>query len=95
MASPDTLAALLKALRAEQTRRQKAQFGGQDPRERLLDTLQGMAERLAATSSGPPLQVPEMAPAEKLACRLFLPEDLIPAGLGTEDEIWAEYGARK
>jgi hypothetical protein len=54
-----------------------------------------MAERFAAASSGPPLQVADMAIAEKLACRLFLPEDLCPEGLGTEDEIWREYAARK
>jgi hypothetical protein len=96
MASPDALKALIKALEAEQKQRRKTQFGGhEDPREWLLGTLATMAERFAAASSGPPLQVADMAIAEKLACRLFLPEDLCPEGLGTEDEIWREYAARK
>jgi hypothetical protein len=98
MASPDALRALLEALEAEQARRRKARFGGhEDPREWLLGELQAMAERFAATAASsrhPPLQIDDMSIAEKLAC-YFLPEHLRPAGLGTEEEIWAEYEARK
>jgi hypothetical protein len=39
--------------------------------------------------------VENMSIAEMLACRLFLPEHLMPAGLGTEEEIWAEYQTRR
>jgi hypothetical protein len=61
-----------------------------------LETLRQMAGRLAAApSSLHPLQIADMSIAEKLACRYFLPEGLCPAGLGTEDEIWTEYEARK
>jgi hypothetical protein len=91
MASEDALRALVNALVAEQKRRQAAQFGGQDPREWLLDTLQAMARRYAALAHLHPLDTVDMSIAEKLACRYFLPEDLQPAGLGTEDQIWAEY----
>jgi hypothetical protein len=96
MASPDTLAALIEALEAEQARRRKAQFGGHnDPHEWLFETLRQMAERLsvALPASLHPLQVADMSVAEKLACRYFLPAELQPPGLGTEAEIWAEYAA--
>jgi hypothetical protein len=95
MASADALKALIDALEAEQTRRRKVQFGGHDdPRQWFIDTLQQMAQRLAATAHLYPLQIDDMAPAEMLACH-FLPEHLRPAGLGTVDEIWAKYEARK
>jgi hypothetical protein len=87
MASPATLKALIEALQAEQARRRKAQYGGHDdPREWLLETLQTMAERMARAASSPhPLDINDMSIAEKLACRYFLPENLCPTGLGTED----------
>jgi hypothetical protein len=96
MASADALKALIEALEAEQARRQKAQFGGQDPREWLFATLRQIAERLATAASSPhPLQVDDMSIAEKLACRYFLPENLCPEGLESEDAIWSEFEARK
>jgi hypothetical protein len=96
MATTDALKALIEALEAEQARRRKARFGGHDdPREWLLETLQTMAQRFAATAHLLPLQLDDMAIAEKLACRFFLPEELMPAGLGTEEEIWAKYAALK
>jgi hypothetical protein len=99
MASPATLKALIEALEAEQARRRKAQFGGhEDPRQWLLDTLQQMAQRLAATVHLFPLDLGDMAPAEQLAAH-YLPEDLRPAGLPTVAEIWAKHltptGARR
>jgi hypothetical protein len=96
MASADALKTLIAALEAEQTRRRKAQFGGhEDPRQWLLDTLRQMAERLAvAPSSLHPPQAADMSIMEKLSCRLFLPEDMCPEGLGSADEIWAEFEAR-
>jgi hypothetical protein len=68
---------------------------GADERARLwfLDTLQAMAQRLGATAHLHPLQIDDMSCAEMLACH-FLPEHLRPAGLGTEDEIFALAAAR-
>jgi hypothetical protein len=96
MASSNTLKALIEALEAEQARRRKTQFGGHDdPGGWLIETLQQMAARLAAAPASPhPLELADMSIAEKLACRYFLPDELQPAGLGTEEEIWAEYAAR-
>jgi hypothetical protein len=95
VASASALKALLDALQAEQTRRRKAQFGGHDdPRQWLLDTLQTMAQRLAATAHLYPLSIADMSIMERLACRYFLPEDLCPVGLESEDAIWAEFEAR-
>jgi hypothetical protein len=94
MASPDALKALIEALETEQKRRQAARFGGQDPRTWLIETLQQMAQRFAATAHlGPPLDLADMAPVEMLAAHL-LPEHLRPAGLPTEDQIWAQFRAR-
>jgi hypothetical protein len=96
MASPDTLKALLEALEAERARRRKAQLGGHDdPRQWFLDTLQTIAQRFAAAASSRyPLQIDDMSPVEQLACHL-LADELRPVGLGTVDEIWAAYEARK
>jgi hypothetical protein len=82
---------------AEIERRQAAKLeaAGGDERERFINTLRQMAERLAAATPRHPLQIDDMSIAEKLACRYFLPEDLCPEGLGTEEEIWSEFEARK
>jgi hypothetical protein len=67
---------------------------GERQRQWFLDTLEAMAQRLAAAASSPhPLVVEDMSPAEKLACTL-LPEEVRPAGLGTGDEIFALAAAR-
>jgi hypothetical protein len=65
---------------------------GEDERARewFADTLQGMAQRLAATAHLLPLSIDDMAPAELLCCHL-LPEHLRPAGLPTEAAIWADF----
>jgi hypothetical protein len=62
---------------------------GERARQQLLDTLQAMAQRFVATAHLCPIETSDMAPMEKLACRLFLPEHLMPAGLPSEDEIFA------
>jgi hypothetical protein len=93
MASSDALRALIEALEGEQARRQAARFGGRDPHEWLADTLQQMADRIAATAHLAPFTVDDMAPVEMLACHL-LPESMRPAGLPAEDEIWAKFQAR-
>jgi hypothetical protein len=95
MASSDALDTLIAALEAEQARRQAAQFGGQDPHTWFVDTLRQMAQRLAATAHLYPLDTADMSPAEKLAILHFWPEDLCPEGLGSADEIWAEFAARE
>jgi hypothetical protein len=64
---------------------------GERQRQWFLEELRQMAQRFAVTASLYPLRTADMSIAEKLACRYFLPEALQPAGLGTEDEIWAEY----
>jgi hypothetical protein len=86
--------ALLLAERARRAARAELE-AGQDERERkqFFDTLQQMAQRFAATAHLHPLQIDDMSIAEQLACHL-LPEELRPAGLGTEDQIWAEYRSR-
>jgi hypothetical protein len=95
MASEDALKTLIAALEVEQKRRLAAQFGGQDPREWFIGTLQQIAQRFAATAHLYPLSIDDMAPMEMLACCYFLPEHLMPAGLPTADQIWAEVEARK
>jgi hypothetical protein len=85
---------LLEAELARRAARVEWQAGEADrARERFVETLQAMAGRLAAPSLYP-LSIADMSIAEKLACRYFLPEHLMPPGLGTEKEIWAEYEAR-
>jgi hypothetical protein len=64
---------------------------GERQRQWFLEELQAMAGRLAATAHLYPLPIDDMSIAEMLACRWFLPEHLMPAGLGTEEEIWAKY----
>jgi hypothetical protein len=94
MASADALKALIEALEVEQKRRQAVRFGGhEDPREWFIGTLQQMAQRFAATTHMFPLDAADMSIIEKLACH-FLPEHLRPAGLPTEDQIWAKFLAR-
>jgi hypothetical protein len=86
--------ALLKAERDRRAARVEWRANeGERAREQLLDTLQQMAQRMAATAHLFPLDVSDMAPAEMLACHL-MPEHLRPAGLPTEDQILAEYRAR-
>jgi hypothetical protein len=92
MASPNALKALLKALNAEQTRRRRPPVS--DQREQFIETLRAIAQRFTALAPRCPLQIDDMSIAELLACRLFVPEHLRPAGLPTEDEIWAEYRAK-
>jgi hypothetical protein len=87
--------ALLEAEYARRTARVAWEADeGERARQWLIDTLQQMAQRFAATAHLYPLLIDDMAPMEMLACRYFLPEHLMPAGLGTEEEIWAEYKAR-
>jgi hypothetical protein len=96
MAATGTLRTIIRTLEAEQARRRKARYGGHDdPRKWLLYTLQQMAQKFAATAHLYPLSIGDMAPMEMLACRHFLPEHLMPAGLPTADQIWAAYEARK
>jgi len=84
--------ALLEAEFARRSTRVAWEAGeGERARQQLFDTLQAMAQRSAALAPRYPLQIDDMSIAEKLACRYFLPEDRRPAGLGTEDQIWAEY----
>jgi hypothetical protein len=87
----------LGLLEAELARRttQAEWEAGQDERlrQQLLGRLWEMAQRLKAGALVHPLQIDDMSCAEMLACR-FLPERLRPAGLGTEDEIFALAAAR-
>jgi hypothetical protein len=88
----------LTLLQEERDRRAAANaetFDRDAAMEQLSDELEEMAGRFAALAHLHPLDVSDMSIAEKLACRCFLPEDLRPVGLGTVDEIWAEYEARK
>jgi hypothetical protein len=89
----------LALLEAELTRRtarvEREADEAERAREQLINTLQQMAERHAATAHLCPIDVSDMSIAEKLACRLFLPEHLQPEGLPTEEEIWADYKARR
>jgi hypothetical protein len=82
-------------LRGEIERREAEAIAaaGSDPRQAFVDKLREMAQSLAATAHLCPLQLADMSVAERVACHL-LPEPMRPAGLGTEDEIWAEYQAR-
>jgi hypothetical protein len=82
-------------LRGEIERREAEAIAaaGGDPRQAFVDKLREMARTLAATAHLYPLQLADMSVAERLACHL-LPEPMRPAGLGTEDEIWAEYWER-
>jgi hypothetical protein len=66
-----------------------------DERERFINTLQEMAQRLAATAHLYPIDTADMSIAEKLAILYFWPENQHPEGLGSEKQIWAEYAARK
>jgi hypothetical protein len=68
---------------------------GERAREEFIARLQGIAERFAAAAPRWPLQVDDMSIAEMLACRYFLPEHLMPAGLPSEDQIWSKYRALK
>lgn len=85
---------LLEAELARRTTQAKWE-AGQDERlrQQLLDELEEMARRLAAGALLRPLQIADMSCAEMLACH-FLPERLRPAGLGSEDEIFALTAAR-
>jgi hypothetical protein len=87
--------AWLTSTTAEIERRHAAKIeeSGEE-RERLINTLREMAQRLTAAPQVP-LDVRDLSTAEKLAIRCFWPADLCPEGLGTEKEIWAEYAARK
>jgi hypothetical protein len=85
-------------LQEERDRRAAARAGtadGDAAREQFLAELRQMAQRFAAAAHLYPLSIDDMSIAEKLACRWFLPDELLPAGLPTEDQIWAEYRARK
>jgi hypothetical protein len=88
--------ALLEAERARRAARVEWQ-AGEDERatQRVVEELQQMAERFAATAHLFPLQIDDMSIAEKLACRWFLPDELLPAGLPAEGQIWADYKARR
>jgi hypothetical protein len=84
--------ALLEAELARRAARAEWNAGeAERSRQQFFDMLQQMAERFAALAPLRPLDLDDMSIAEKLACRYFLPEALLPAGLGTEDQIWAEY----
>jgi hypothetical protein len=86
--------ALLEAELARRTARVAwAADEAERAREEFIARLQGIAERFAAVAPRYPLQIDDMSIAEMLACRYFLPEHLMPAGLGTEEEIWAKYQA--
>lgn len=86
--------ALLEAELARRAARDDWAAGEADrQQEWIFETLQAMAQRLAAApSSDHPLYLDDMSVAEKLACH-FLPEPLRPEGLPTEAAIWAEYEA--
>jgi hypothetical protein len=88
--------ALLGAERARRAARTEWEAGEDErARDQVIGTLLQMAQRFAAAAPLHPLDTADMSIAEKLACRLFLPENLQPAELPTEDQIWAEYQARK
>jgi hypothetical protein len=87
------------ALLEEELSRRSARVewqAGEDERagQLFVAELERMAQNFAATAHLYPVDIGDMSIAEKLACRYFLPEDLQPAGLPTEDQIWAEYQAR-
>lgn len=85
---------LLEAELTRRTARTEWEAGADErTRQWVLDTLQQMAQRLAAAGSSPdPLHLDDMSPAEKLACHM-LPKPLRPAGLPSKAAIWAEYEA--
>jgi hypothetical protein len=90
MASADALKALVTALVAEQERRQKAHFGGQDPHEWFMAELRAIAERLAAVE-GPLLD--DASIAQRLAVVTYLPHRLSAAERETEGaaiDAWFE-----
>jgi hypothetical protein len=90
VASQGALKALIEALEAEQARRRKAQFGEHgDPHQWLLEELEGMAQKFAATAHRWPLNLADMSIMEKLACHLLL-RHLQPVELPGEDAILAE-----
>jgi hypothetical protein len=87
------------ALLEEELRRRAARVewqAGEGERQRqwFIETLQAMAQRLGATAHLYPLDLDDMSIAEKLACHL-LPDELRPASLPTEDQIWAQFEALK
>lgn len=87
--------ALLEAELARRRARVEWEAGEDDRAAQwFIEELEQMAERYAAIAHLHSLRADDMSPAEKLACHL-LPEDLRPEGLPTEDQIWAEYRARK
>jgi hypothetical protein len=92
MASPDALKTLIEALEEEQERRRKALYGGHDdPRQWLLEELQQIAGRFAATG-GPPKN--DSSPMERLAALLYLPMDEAEREAETKDlnDIFRECG---
>jgi hypothetical protein len=84
--------ALLKAEFARRAARVEWQ-AGEDERaaQQVVEELRQMAGRFAATAHLYPLLIDDMAPMEMLACRYFLPEHVMPAGLPTEAQIWADF----
>jgi hypothetical protein len=87
--------ALLEAeLARRATRVEWAAGEAERQRQWVLDTLQAMTQRFAATAHLQPLDLTDMAPAEMLALH-FLPEHLRPPGLPTEAAIWADFRALK
>jgi hypothetical protein len=87
--------ALLLAERARRSARTEWETReGERARQQFIDTLQQMAARFAAAARLHPLDIADMSLAEKLCCH-FLPESMRPAGLPTEDQIWAEYRSRR
>jgi hypothetical protein len=99
MTTPEQQREWLRLLEEELTRRatRVAREADEDERQRqwFFNELQQIAERLGAPLPGHPLDISDMSIAELLSCRLFLPEHLQPAGLPTEDEIWARFEALK
>jgi hypothetical protein len=88
--------ALLEAEFARRTARTEREANeGERQREAFVAELQQIAERFAAIAHRWPLQIDDMSIVEMMACRYFLPEHLMPVGLGTEEQIWEAYAARK
>jgi hypothetical protein len=86
--------ALLEAERARRAARTECEAGeGDRAAQQLVDELQEMARRMAATAHLSPLDLGDMSIAEKVACHL-LPESMRPEGLPSEAEIWRQYRAR-
>jgi hypothetical protein len=79
-----------------QHRRAKAAWqAGEDQRtrEQFFDKLEDMARKLIVTT-GPPLNIADLSPAEQLAINWFWPEPMRPEGLPSGDEILAVCCAR-